>query len=152
MKRIFVLFNHVDNQWYTFSKKNEEQKKTGLEAEKRLMVRFTLRFIPFKLYIDGKRCWTWKIFLYLWWPSLISYSTMCSFRQENLPMPSLERFTLCKQELNCQIEKNFQCNGLRLTLTLWRIDYDVPLQPVLLWNCYKSVQRCSRTRMSEIVN
>ena len=56
MKSIFVLFNHLDNQWNTFSKKNEEQKKTSLEAEKRLMVRFTLRFIPFKMYIDGKRC------------------------------------------------------------------------------------------------
>ena len=56
MKSIFVLFNHLDNQRYTFSKNNEEQKRTGLEAKKRLMVRFTLLFIPFRLYIYGKRC------------------------------------------------------------------------------------------------
>ena len=56
MKSIFVFFNHLDNQWYTFSKKNEEQKKAILEAEKRLMVRFTLRFTSFKLYSYHKRC------------------------------------------------------------------------------------------------
>ena len=56
MKSIFVLLNHLDNQRYTFSKKNEEQKKVSFEAEKRLMVRFTLRFTSFKLYSYPKRC------------------------------------------------------------------------------------------------
>ena len=36
-------------------KKNREQKKADLEAKKRFMVRFTLRFTPFKLYIYRKR-------------------------------------------------------------------------------------------------
>ena len=65
MKSIFVLFNHLDNQRYTFSKKNEEQRKAGLEAKKRLVLRFTLRFTTFIILLllflrfynsYGKRC------------------------------------------------------------------------------------------------
>ena len=44
-------------------KKNREQKKADLDAKKQFMVRFTLRFTPFKLYIYRKRWWTWNCFL-----------------------------------------------------------------------------------------
>ena len=58
MKEIFVLFNHLDNQRYTFLKKKLRAKESWLEAEKLmiLMVLFTLRFTPFKWYTYGKRC------------------------------------------------------------------------------------------------
>ena len=39
---------------YNF-KKNRKQKKADLETKKRLMVRFTLPFTPFILYVYGKR-------------------------------------------------------------------------------------------------
>ena len=114
------------------------------------MVGFTLRFTPSKLYIYRKLVWTRKSFLYLWWPTLIKYSAVRSSRLENLTTPSLERFTLCKQELNCYIE-----NAFKATLYVWPWLYDINyysrLQAVLLLNCYSYVKRYSCARMFKIV-
>ena len=55
MKSIFVFSTTLTISGIHFQKKNEEQKKASFEAQKRLMVRFTLRFTSFELYSYRKR-------------------------------------------------------------------------------------------------
>ena len=100
---IYICF--VQRPWpsdvYIF-KKNREHKNTDLESKNCLWysLHYGLHLLSctFTVSVDEPETVSYHS---IRWPTLISLSTVCSFWLENLTARSLERFTLCRQVLNC---------------------------------------------------
>ena len=102
MKKTFFLFSDLDSQPYTVSKKIESKRRLIWRPRNGLWygLHYGLHLLncTFTVSVDEPETVSSHIKRTA---TLISYSTMCSFWLENLTARSLERFTLCKQVLNC---------------------------------------------------